>query len=168
MGKEAKETKENHGRISCRGSRVAADKNSGQPLGKRWDKTFAEIGKNLAWESGWTGGSGGSRIPRRSQRPCRFERSEPPNRLIFIPWPYGCRKDRTFENPCGSRIWFRKKYDSCRYVRIHGKTECLQNDRIPSGICRFWGGRPAQWKSAPQSVFRSFVWWDWKSASGCI
>ena len=79
----------------------------------------------------------GFSIPRRSQRSCRFERSEPPDRLIFIPWSYGCRKDRTFENPCGSRIWFRKKYDSCRYVRIYGKTECLKNDRFSSGICRF-------------------------------
>lgn len=63
-----------------------------------------------------------------------------PNRpigsFLFL-GPTGVGKTELSKTHCGSRIWFRKKYDSCRYVRIYGKTECLQNDRIPSGICRF-------------------------------
>ena len=50
--------------------------------------------------------------------------------------PTGVGKNRTFQSACRGSVWNRRFADPGGHVRVYGKTQCVQNDRIASGICR--------------------------------
>lgn len=62
-------------------------------------------------------------------------RIEKTYRLILVSWPYRCRQDRAFKGTCGCNVRLRECSHKSRYVRVHGETQCIENDWFASGIC---------------------------------
>ena len=82
----------------------------------------------------------------------RIKRPEPSDRILPVSWTDRCRKNRTFQSTRRGSFRYRAGPDPRRHVGVHGETQRLQTDRIPSGIRRLRGRRPALRKSAPQPV----------------
>ena len=49
--------------------------------------------------------------------------------------PCRCRQDRAFKGTCGCNVRLRECSHKSRYVRVHGETQCIENDWFASGIC---------------------------------
>ena len=50
--------------------------------------------------------------------------------------PYRRRENRAFKGAGRGHVRHGKRPDPCRYVRIYGETQCIQDDRLPARLCR--------------------------------
>ena len=144
------------------------DQDSGEETGTGRVRAFKELRRHPPRKSRRPGGGCYRCIKSHPKRQDRLKRSKASHRFFLILRTYRCGKNGTFKGTGRSHVRYRKFPDQGRYVWVHGKAQCFQDDRFPARICRLWGGWTAQWKSAQKSLQRDPVWWDRKGPSGCI
>ena len=91
---------------------------------------------------------------------------EAADRLVHLPRPVRCRKDRARAHPGRVPVRRRGRDDPGRHVRVHGEALRVPARRLASRLHRLRRGRPAHRGGTPQAVLRRPARRDREGAPG--
>ena len=121
---------------SDRCCRFALDRHSGRPHARGRAREAVENGGRAVKARRRSTRGGGCGVDGRTACASRLAGPEPPDRLVHVPRPHGCRQDRACES--ARRVPLRRRVGalSHRHERIHGEALGRTPDRRAAGLRR--------------------------------